>query len=129
MTCKIEQSIKDGGHKLVTMWECQWKEFKKQNRIGSHHKYLYSTESKYRMTQSEIVECVKTGAIFGAVEVDINVPEELKGKFSEMTPIFKNTTVTENDIGEHMCAFLRERNEKFKPTRYLIGSMFAEKFF
>ena len=79
------------------------------------------------MTQSEIVECVKTGAIFGAVEVDINVPEELKGKFSEMTPIFKNTTVTENDIGEHMCAFLRERNEKFKPTRYLIGSMFAEK--
>ena len=39
----------------------------------------------------------------------------------------KNTTITENDIGEHMTDFLKSTGKSFKPTRYLIGSMWGEK--
>lgn len=43
-----------------------------------------------------------------------------------MTPVFKNCVVTENDIGEHMQEFLASQGEQYKPTKYLIGSMYAK---
>lgn len=65
--------------------------------------------------------------MFGAIQCDVRVPDHLKSHFAEMPPIFKNITVTAEDIGEHMTEFLRSTGKSFKPTRYLIGSMFAEK--
>ena len=44
------------------------------------------------------------------VEVDIRVPDNLKEKFSEMCPIFKNTNINRDDIGEYMNAYAEERN-------------------
>ena len=38
----------------------------------------------------------------GFVKVDIRVPDDLIPTFSEFPPIFKNTEITMNDIGEHM---------------------------
>ena len=67
------------------------------------------------------------GRMFGAIQCDVRVPDHLKSHFAEMPPIFKNITVTAEDIGEHMTEFLRSTGKSFKPTRYLIGSMFAEK--
>ena len=40
--------------------------------------------------------------VFGFLKVDIETPEHLKEHFSEMTPIFKNTTVNFEDMGEYM---------------------------
>ena len=40
--------------------------------------------------------------LFGFIKVDIETPENLKEKFSEMTPIFKNATIKFEDIGEYM---------------------------
>ena len=129
-TERMNDYITENGCKLKVQWECQWKEQKKNLAAAGvtlQNKYMYPLEAKYRLTQAEILEGIKQGTIFGAAECDIHVPDELKEKFSEMTPIFKNTIVTENDIGEHMQSFLKGRDEKFKPTRYLIGSMFGEK--
>ena len=67
------------------------------------------------------------GRLFGAVQCDLRVPDQLKPYFAEMPPIFKNITVTADDIGKHMTDFLRSTGKSFKPTRYLIGSMFADK--
>ena len=61
------------------------------------------------------------------LQVDIHVPDHLKDKFSEMTPVFKNTVVTRNDIGQYMEDYLTENNVDFPDTRYLIGSMFGTK--
>lgn len=44
-----------------------------------------------------------------------------------MPPVFKNTTVTVDDIGDYMRGFLQQTEKTFRDTRYLIGSMFAEK--
>ncbi len=40
--------------------------------------------------------------LIGFVQVDIETPEDLKEKFSEMTPIFKNAEIKFDDIDEYM---------------------------
>ena len=52
--------------------------------------------------------------LFGFIKVDIETPENLKEKFSEMTPIFKNATIKFEDIGEYM------QNSILKTTLNLI---------
>ncbi|NRB82076.1 MAG: hypothetical protein HRU38_26065 [Saccharospirillaceae bacterium] len=79
------------------------------------------------MTETEILEHIESGQLFGAVEVDLHVPPHLKEHFQEMPPIFKNITVTVDDIGDYMRDFLKQANRTFKDTKYLIGSMFASK--
>ena len=64
--------------------------------------------------------------LFGFVQVDIETPENLKEKFSEMTPIFKNTEIKFEDIGEYMQQFHNENNIKFNKGNKLIGSYFGK---
>ena len=49
-----------------------------------------------------ILELVKSECLFGMVLCDIMVPEELKDYFSEMTPIFNNIKISQEDVGEPM---------------------------
>lgn len=107
------------------MWECEWRTYKRANTI--RNRYVYPTERQFRMSQQQIIDHIEAGTIFGAVEVDIHVPEGLKPFFSEMCPIFKNTTVKLADIGEHMQEYINKSNQSFTERRYLIGSMFATK--
>jgi hypothetical protein len=64
--------------------------------------------------------------LFGFIKVDIETPENLKEKFSEMTPIFKNATIKFEDIGEYMQNFHKENNIKFNQGNKLIGSYFGK---
>jgi hypothetical protein len=70
-----------------------------------------------------ILDDVLNEKFFGVMECDIDVPENLKDVFSEMSPIFKNTDISYNDISE-------DTKRQVKPTyksRKLIGSMFGRK--
>lgn len=107
------------------MWECKWKKLRKTVKLPT--KYLYPLEQCYRLTEKTIIDAIENGVLFGAAEVDIEVPEELKERFEEMTPIFKNAKITANDIGPYMTEFLKETGESFKERRNLIGSMFGKK--
>ena len=44
-----------------------------------------------------------------------------------MTPLFKNATISADDIGDYMKRVLKESGEAFKDRRNLLGSMFANK--
>ena len=44
-----------------------------------------------------------------------------------MCPIFKNTEISRDDIGEYMQTFAEEQNIMPQPRRSLIGSYFGEK--
>jgi hypothetical protein len=66
------------------------------------------------MRESQILDMVRDGCMFGALEVDIEVPEELKDYFSEMTPIFKNVTVSLSDIGHYMQEHLKNTKQPFR---------------
>ena len=65
--------------------------------------------------------------MFGYVEVDIRVKEHLKEKFSKMCPIFKNTEISRDDIGEFMKAYAEEHNIMAQPCCSLIRIMKREK--
>lgn len=121
----MNEYINSQGYTLIVMWECQWSTYKRQNT--THNRYTYPTEGIYRMTEDSVLHHIKTGKLFGAVEVDIHVPDSLKTHFEEMPPIFKNIVVQRKDIGSYMENFLVESGREFKDTRYLIGSMFGEK--
>lgn len=122
---KISQYIRDLGYNLIEIWECEYRSFKRTNTVTN--KYLYPTEELFRVTEKEILCGIMDGQIFGCVEVDLAVPDNLKGYFQEMCPIFKHATVKLQDIGLHMQNFLKNSNKVFKDRHYLIGSMFATK--
>ena len=75
----------------------------------------------------EILDAIREDKMFGAVEVDISVPEDLKPYFTDLPPIFKNSIVKHVDIGEHIQKFLEDSNRRLKDTKYLIASMTGTK--
>ena len=125
-TQKLAMDIANAGFNLVEMWECDWVNFSRGRTI--HNRYLYPTEHLYRMNQSEIIEGILNDRLFCAIECKIHVPDNLKQYFEEMPPIFKNTTVRLNDIGDYMKEYLKNQDQlTFKERRYLVGSMYADK--
>ena len=101
---------------VVEMWECEWKlEAKQPHR------------PKWTMTQNEILTAVIDGTLFGMVECDVRVPDNLREHFAEMQPILKNTTVTRDDIGPYMRQYAVEHNILTKPRRMLVGSYRGDK--
>ena len=102
--------------KVVEMWECGWKRERDP-----------PPRQKWNMTQNEILAAVIDGTLFGMIECDIHVPPELRPYFSEMQPIFKNTTVTRDDIGSFMQQYAEEHDIMSTPRRMLVGSYRGEK--
>ena len=64
--------------------------------------------------------------MFGFVECDIEVPDQLKEYFSEMTPIFKNVDACLDDAGEFMQEYAKQHNIQDVPRHLLIGSYFGK---
>jgi G:T-mismatch repair DNA endonuclease (very short patch repair protein) len=130
-TMQREAFFKALTYDVETIWECQYLKAKEddsemQEFISSLNKI--STSNKRYMTQDEILNEVRSGSFFGCVECDISTPDDKKEMFSEMAPIFKNTTITFNDIGEHMQQYVKEHPDvSSRDRRCLIGSLFGEK--
>ena len=65
---------------------------------------------------------IRDGSLYGYIQCDLVVPDELKAKFSNFPPIFKNTEVGRNDIGEYMQNYAIENDLLKHPQRLLISS-------
>jgi hypothetical protein len=59
--------------------------------------YLWAIAQECQLVNMNI-----NNQLIGFVQVDIETPEDLKEKFSEMTPIFKNAEIKFDDIDEYM---------------------------
>jgi len=90
------QYIKDQGYNVVEMWECQWRASIKRDptlsRFIENRKRL--CDGLVTMAEDQILTTVLNDQLFGALEVDIKVPDNLKPTFSEMSPIFKNVDIS-----------------------------------
>ena len=53
---------------------------------------------------------IKGGKLFGYVESDLKVPGNLKAYFADFPPIFVNTVVCRNDIGDLMKEFEEKKD-------------------
>ena len=113
--------------RVVQCWGCQWSKEKKASEINSFLNQHFPGRGEKTVTPNQLMQRVEEGTFFGAVEVDIHTPPELKEKFEEMTPIFKNTEISLDDIGEHMQTFAKKHDIMTTPRRALIGSYEGKK--
>ena len=148
-TLRREQFLTDRGVQVTSIWECQFQKEKKENHeLKTFCQKRWATCFKSWPNKAKIIDAIQKGNFFGAVEVDIAVPEQWnqsirersdfqqkfapftpKTYFSEMCPIFLNTEVpiTTDIIGEHMMEHVRKNNLSEKPRRLLVAGMRAEK--
>ena len=129
------------GYNIEQIWECEFIAEKEKsetlrNFITNRKPEFYR---KYRksVTHNEILHAVKSDLLFGALEVDLEVPKSWMGDFKpdispekyfeELCPIFCTTDIPFESIGEHMQNFAKENNISTKPRRLLVGGMKAKK--
>ena len=122
-----EKFFKDSGFNYNIIKECQWKRELKENHILRD--FIRDTfPYKKRELSVEAVEMkIINGTLFGYIECDMYVPEELRHKFENFPPIFKNTEVSRSDIGPFMAELAEEQGYLKRPRRMLISSFKLEK--
>ena len=117
--------IQEKGYKVEEMWECEWwQNFKTNDKIKNHVRTHFPY--KRPLSTDSLLAKMKDGSLFGYVQCDLVVPDELKSKFANFPPVFKNTEVGRDDIGDYMKNYAIE-NEMIKhPQRMLISSFKLE---
>ena len=71
---------------------------------------------------------VLKGKVFGFVQVDIEVPDEVYDNFSEMPPLFVVQEISDCDIPEKMKIYQKKHGRKtVKGTKKLLGVMKVKK--
>ena len=81
--------IKEKGYKVEEMWEFDWWEsFKTNDKIKNHVRTPFPYKTPL-YTDSPLAK-IKNGSLFGYVQCDLIVPDELKSKLAKVPPIFKN---------------------------------------
>ena len=120
-----KQYIEEKGYNVVEMWECEWWNLYKTTTCVKEHlreSFLY----KRPLREESLLEQIRSGKLFGYVQCDIEVPEQLKEKFANFPPIFKNTNVVRHDIGSLMQDYAEKEGLLCQPRKMLISSYFLE---
>ena len=81
---------------------------------------------KRPLREESLLEQIRSGKLFGYVQCDIEVPEELKEKFANFPPIFKKTNVGRHDIGSLMQDYAEKQGLLCQPRKMLISRYFLE---
>ena len=87
-----KQYIKEKGYNVVEMWECEWWNLYKTTTCVQDY-LRESFPYKRPLREERLLEQIRCSKLFGYVQRDIEVPEELKNKVAEFPPILKNTNV------------------------------------
>ena len=78
--------------------------------------------------KAEIIQKVLNDELFGFFEVDLEVPDQLRDKFSEFSPLFILAEVPGEQIPQHMKDHqINTGRKKIKNNKKLLGVMKAEK--
>ena len=89
---------------------------------------VFHCDTRERGEQDELIQNVLNDELFGFFEVDIEVPEQLRDKFSEFSPLFILDEVPEEQIPQHMKDYqINTGRKKIKNNKKLLGVMKAEK--
>ena len=107
------------------MWECEWWNLYKTTTCVKEH-LRESFAYKRPLREETLLEQIRSGKLFSYVQCDIEVPEELKKKFANFPPIFKNTNVGRHDIGLLMKDYAGKEGLLCQLRKMLISSYFLE---
>ena len=112
--------IQEKGYTVIEMWECEWWRFSKTTnnvklQIRENFPYIGS------LTEQQLLQGTKKGFLFGYVQCDIEVPENLGANIANFPPIFKNTLVSQSGIGDMMKIYAEEEGILSQPRIILIS--------
>ena len=113
--------FKEKGYKVEEMWECDRLEsFKTYDKLKNHVRTHFP--SKRPLSTDSLLAKIKERSLFGYVQCNLVVPDELESKLANFPPIFKNTEVGRNEIGDYMKNYAIENEMLKHPQRMLISS-------
>ena len=78
------------------------------------------------MSIAQLIEKIQSDQLFGLVVCDVHVPEHLKSYYAQFPPVFKNVTVSLEDVGPHTKQLCERYGYLKKPQRTLITSFFGK---
>ena len=114
------------GFIVIEMWECEWwRLYKTTTKVKQHIRESFPYRRS--LTEQQLLEETKKGNLFGYVQCDIEVPENLRANFANFPPIFRNTLVSKNDIGDLMKTYAEEEGIMSQPRKMLISSFTIQK--
>ena len=103
------------------MWECEWWNlYKTTTYVKEHLREIFP--HKRPLWEENLLEQIKSHKLFGYVQCDIEVPEELRKKIASFPPIFKNTNAGRHDIGSLMQDYDEKEGLLCQPRKMLISS-------
>ena len=107
------------------MYECDcWKMYK--TGIFVKHHLLESFPYTMPLREKRLLENIKSGSLFGYVQCDFEVPENLREVFANFPSIFKNINVSRDDIGPFMKEYSEKKRLLTQPRKMLKLSYFLE---
>ena len=113
--------IQEKGFKVIEMWECElWRLYKTTSTVEQHIREHFPCRRS--LAAERLLEEIKKGKLFGYVQCDIEVPENLRSKYVNFPPIFKNTLVSKSDIGDLTKTYAEEERLLSQPGKMLISS-------
>ncbi|MES9906421.1 MAG: hypothetical protein ABW168_27535 [Sedimenticola sp.] len=136
--------IRDLGFAVHVIWECEYRRLLKNdpemNRFVSDRLPPFCKKYPSHANTDQILESVLDDTLFGAVEVDIRVPDSWDevdhspdtdlspyDYFREMSPIFCSSEIPFDEIGPLMQEYVKSHNLSKEPRTLLVGAMAAEK--
>ena len=102
-----KQYIQEKGCNVIEMYKCDWSKKYKTDKIAKQH-LRESFPYNMPLRKEKLLENIKSGSLFGYVQCDIEVPENLREVFVNFPHIFKNINVGRDDSGP----FLKEDAKK-----------------
>ena len=150
ITKKQPMRLESLSYEVVTLWESEWRKMKTQDEALKNFLSTRKWPSCFKgiPSQQDILTAVEEGKFFGAVEVNITVPEkqwvprmrknkEFWANFEHRTPedlyaglppLFLNTDIPVESMGDHMQAYMKEAGMDMKrPRRLLVSGLKVEK--
>ena len=109
------------GYKVIEMRECEWWENSMENSMLKNH-IRKNFPYKLPLSKETLLTRIHEDKLFGYVQCDLKVPEELCERFANFPPIFKNSDVGRENIGNFMLEYAEKNALLLKPQRMLIWS-------
>ena len=99
--------IQEKVYKVIEIRECEWWRLYKTTNTAKQHTREHFPYRRSLATE-QVLQEIKKGKLFGYVQCDIEVAENLRLKIVNFRPISKNTLVSRSDIGDLMKNYAEE---------------------
>ena len=109
------------GSTVISRWECEWwRLYETTNNVKQHIRENFL--DRRSLTEHQLLLDIEKVNVFGYLQSDIAAPQKMRAKVVNFFPIFKNDSVSKDDIEVLMKIYAEEEKFLSKPRKMLISS-------